>query len=101
MGRGADEAGGQSLDTVLDYLYEARGDIFENIFARSWSLLSENARRVLMVMPIFATSASKEAIEAASDVHKWDLDEALGQLVEMWLVAVSYTHLTLPTKRIV
>ncbi|MFQ6059416.1 MAG: NB-ARC domain-containing protein, partial [Anaerolineae bacterium] len=72
---------GQSLDTVLDYLYGARGDIFENIFARSWGLLSENARRVLMVMPIFAASASKPAIEAASDVHKWDLDEALGQLV--------------------
>jgi tetratricopeptide (TPR) repeat protein len=80
---------GQSLDTVLDYLYEARGDVFENIFARSWELLSENARRVLMVMPIFATSASKPAIEAASDVHKWDLDEALGQLVEMWLVEAS------------
>ncbi len=80
---------GQSLDTVLDYLYEARGDIFENIFARSWGLLSENARCVLMVMPIFATSASKPAIEAASDVHKWDLDEALGQLVEMWLVEAS------------
>jgi len=80
---------GQSLDTVLDYLYEARGDVFENIFARSWSLLSENAKRVLMVMPIFATSASKPAIEAASDVHKWDLDEALGQLVEMWLVEAS------------
>jgi len=80
---------GQSLDTVLDYLYEARGDIFENIFARSWGFLSENARCVLMVMPIFATSASKEAIEAASDVHKWDLDEALGQLVEMWLVEAS------------
>ncbi len=80
---------GQSLDTVLDYLYEARGDIFENIFSRSWELLSENARRVLMVMPIFATSASKAAIEAASDVHKWDLDEALGQLVEIWLVEAS------------
>jgi tetratricopeptide (TPR) repeat protein len=80
---------GQSLDTVLEYLYEARGDIFESIFARSWRLLSENAGRVLMVMPIFATSALKEAIEAASDVHKWDLDEALGQLVEMWLVEAS------------
>jgi len=80
---------GQSLDTALDYLYEARGDIFENIFSRSWSFLSENARRVLMVMPIFATSASKPAIQAASDVHKWDLDEAMGQLVEMWLVEVS------------
>lgn len=80
---------GQSLDTVLDSLYEARGDVFENIFARSWSLLSESAKRVLMIMPIFAASASKEAIEAASNVHKWDLDEALGQLVEMWLVEAS------------
>ena len=80
---------GQSLDTVLDYLYEARGDVFENIFARSWGLLRENAKRALMVIPIFATSASKPAIEAASDVHKWDLDEALGQLVEMWLVEAS------------
>ncbi|MBC8264068.1 MAG: tetratricopeptide repeat protein [Anaerolineales bacterium] len=80
---------GQSLDTVLDYLYGARSAIFENIFARSWELLSENARRVLVVMSIFATSASKPAIEAASDVHKWDLHEALGQLVEMWLVEAS------------
>lgn len=42
-----------------------------------------------MVMSLFATSASKAAIEAASDVHEWDLDEALGQLVEMWLVETS------------
>ena len=49
---------GQSLDTVLAALHEARGDIFDNVFARSWSLLTENARQVLMVMPFFATSAS-------------------------------------------
>jgi tetratricopeptide (TPR) repeat protein len=77
---------GQSLDTVLAALHEARGDIFDNIFIRSWSLLAENARQVLMVMPVFATSASREGIEAASDVHHFALDEALGQLVEMSLV---------------
>jgi hypothetical protein len=36
-------------------------------------------------MPVFAASASKTAIEAASDIHKWELDEGLGQLVELWL----------------
>ncbi len=77
---------GQSLDTVLAALHEAKGDIFEEVFARSWSLLSEEARCVLMVMPIFAASASRAAIEAASDVHHYALDEGLGQLVEMWLV---------------
>ena len=77
---------GQSLDTVLAALHGARGDIFDYIFARSWELVSEDARRVLTVMPLFATSASREAIEAASDVRHFALDEALGQLVEMSLV---------------
>jgi len=80
---------GQSLDTVLAALHEARGDIFEEVFARSWSLLSDDARRILMVMPIFAASASRDAIEAASDMHHFALDEGLGQLVEMWLVEVT------------
>jgi len=77
---------GQSLDTVLGALHEARGDIFDNIFTRSWDLLPTSGRQVLVVMPLFATSASREAIEAASDVHHFVLDEALGQLVEMSLV---------------
>jgi len=80
---------GQSLDTVLTALHEAKGDIFEQVFARSWSLLTEDAQKVLMVMPIFASSASRDAIEAASDVHHFALDEALGQLVQMWLVEVT------------
>jgi tetratricopeptide (TPR) repeat protein len=77
---------GQSLDTVLEALHEARGDIFDCIFARSWNLLVEDARQVLMAMSLFATSVSREGIEAASDVHHFALDEALGQLVEMSLV---------------
>ena len=77
---------GQSLDTVLAALHEARGSIFDAIFVRSWDLLSASARQVLTVMPIFATFASRAGIEAASDVHHFALDEALGQLVEMSLV---------------
>jgi len=80
---------GQSVDGVLNSLHEARGDIFEFIFKRAWSLLSDSAKRILLVMPIFAASASKAAIEAASDIHKWELDEGLGQLVELWLLEAS------------
>jgi tetratricopeptide (TPR) repeat protein len=80
---------GQSLDTVLLALREAEGNIFDYTFARSWDLLSETARQVLMVMLLFATSASRAGIEAASDVHHFALDEALGQLVEMSLVDAS------------
>ncbi|MBD3337477.1 MAG: hypothetical protein GF353_00120 [Candidatus Lokiarchaeota archaeon] len=80
---------GQSLDAVLKSLHEAKGDIFEEVFNKSWDLLSGEAQSILMVMPIFVSSASKEAIEAASDVHHFPLDQALGQLVEMWLVEVT------------
>ena len=89
---------GQSLDTVLTALHEARGDIFEEVFARSWSLLSEETRCILMVMPIFAASASCAAIEVASDVHHYALDEGLGQLVEMWLVEAT-DELDAPRRR--
>ncbi|MGH7597576.1 MAG: NB-ARC domain-containing protein [bacterium] len=80
---------GQSIEGVLNSLYGAKGDFFENIFQRAWSLLSESSHKILMIMPIFASSASKTAIEAASDVHGWDLDEGLGQLVELWLLEAS------------
>jgi LuxR family glucitol operon transcriptional activator len=80
---------GQSIEGVLNSLYGASGDIFELIFKRAWSLLSEASARILMIMPIFAYSASKAAIEAASDIHKWELDEGLGQLVELWLLEAS------------
>lgn len=80
---------GQTLEGVLNSLHGAQGDIFEFIFQRAWSLLTEPARSVLLLMPIFAYSASKTAIEAASEVHKWDLDEGLGQLVELWLLEAS------------
>lgn len=80
---------GQSIEGVLNSLHGARGDIFEFIFQRAWSLLSEPAKQILTVMPVFAASASKAAIEAAGDVHHWELDEALGQLVELWLLEAS------------
>jgi LuxR family glucitol operon transcriptional activator len=80
---------GQTLEGVLNSLHGAQGDIFEFIFQRAWSLLTDPARNILLLMPIFAYSASRPAIEAASEVHKWDLDEGLGQLVELWLLEAS------------
>jgi len=77
---------GQSIDGVLNSLHGAGGDIFEFIFKRAWSLLAEASTRILLIMPIFAYSASKAAIATASDVHQWELDEGLGQLVELWLL---------------
>mgnify|MGYP006289021193 CR=1 FL=1 len=80
---------GQSLDSVLAALYEARGDVFEEVFTRSWTLLSSDARCVLKALPLFAAPASPAALEATSDIHHYILKEAIGQLVEMSLIEVT------------
>jgi len=80
---------GQSLDTVLAALYKAQGDIFNEIFVRSWSVLTPESQRVLMVMSLFAGSASRDAIKTADMLPDIALDEALEQLSEMSLVEVS------------
>jgi SAM-dependent methyltransferase/Tfp pilus assembly protein PilF len=79
---------GQSLDSVIAALEAATGTIFNDIFDRSWNLLSQHAQQLLRVMPIFVTDTSRSAIEQVSNVHNGDLDEALGQLVQMSLLNV-------------
>ncbi|NTU81388.1 MAG: hypothetical protein HGA45_18750 [Chloroflexales bacterium] len=46
------------LQQVVDDLYAARGEIFDKLFTRAWSLLDEAARRVLLVATFFPTGAS-------------------------------------------
>jgi hypothetical protein len=79
---------GETLDHVLEYLYGARGELFEFLFRRSWELLSISAQRILIAMTVFASPAKKEAISAVSDVHDAELDKGLAQLVEMGLLNI-------------
>lgn len=80
---------GQSLDLVLQALQDAKADIFEGMFFRSWSLLSAEAKAILTVMSIFAASASLDGIEAASDKHDDHLHSGVAQLAEMQLLDAS------------
>lgn len=80
---------GQGLDDVLHAFRQARGEIFETMFSRSWSLLSPEAQRIVMVMPLFSAPATREAIGAACDVSGDALVNGIGQAVEMWLLEVT------------
>ena len=80
---------GQSIDSVLNSLHDAEGNIFEAIFERAWLLLSRTSKAVLTILPVFASSASKDAIAMVCDLSGEEIREGLGQLVEMWLVEVS------------
>lgn len=84
---------GLSLDEVLERLATAdEEEIFDTIFQRNWhDLLASDdySKHVLMTMTFFSTTASKEAIEAGSDVHHAYLRAAIKRLVELSLVDVS------------
>ncbi|NCC32206.1 MAG: hypothetical protein EOM24_09305, partial [Chloroflexia bacterium] len=56
------------LQHVVDDLYAARGELFDDLFTRAWSLLDEAARRVLLVMTFFPASASGEVLSSTTDV---------------------------------
>ena len=85
-----------SLSRVVDDLRQARGqkveELYRFIYWRSWQLLSEDARRVLAIMPLLAESGGGLAqIGALSELHEESLAAALTQLVRLCLVNVRDT----------
>ncbi len=78
--------GGQTLDSVLHALKSAQGDIFEKMFARSWQLLSNNSKQVLLNMPLFSATVSIEALAATAKIDPADFHLSLNQLMKLWLL---------------
>jgi hypothetical protein len=81
------------LQQVVDDLYAARGELFDDLFARAWALLNEAARRVLMIATFFPTSASGEALSASADVQGFSFDRAVEQLMDLALLDVQQADL--------
>jgi tetratricopeptide (TPR) repeat protein len=73
------------IEAVIANLKDAAGELFETLFGKSWSLLSDFGQKLLMLMSLL-TSASKQAIDAASDCHGHELQEAIAQVTSMRLV---------------
>jgi hypothetical protein len=64
-------------------------ELYHHIYWRSWQLLSEEARRLLTIMPLVAESGGGlEQIAALSELAGADMMEALQQLVALCLVNV-------------
>jgi hypothetical protein len=73
------------LQQVVDDLYAARGELFEDLFTRAWALLDEAARCVLLVTTFFPTSASGEALSATANVQGFAFDRAIEHLSDLAL----------------
>jgi hypothetical protein len=81
------------LQQIIDDLYAARGDLFDDLFSRAWALLDEAGRRILMVMTFFPDSASGEALSATADVTGFDFDRAAERLTDLSLLDVQQEDL--------
>ncbi len=85
------------LERALSRLGKARGqcvsDLYRFIYWRSWELLDDAARRVLLAMPALAASGGYwENLLAVSDLSEHDLERAVQDLVRMSLLDVSGTE---------
>ncbi|NTU84898.1 MAG: AAA family ATPase [Chloroflexales bacterium] len=78
----------RTLQELVDDLYAARGDLFNDLFARAWALLDDAARRVLLVATFFPASARAEALQATADVQGFAFDRAVERLADLALLDV-------------
>lgn len=88
----------RTLQQVVDDLYAARGDLFDDLFARAWGLLDEAARRVLLALSCYTAGAGAAALAATADVGGYAFDRALERLADLSLVDVQQPDLTRPPR---
>jgi tetratricopeptide (TPR) repeat protein len=81
------------LQQVVNDLYAARGDLFDDLFTRAWALLDEAARRVLLVTTFFPDSTDGDALSATADVQGFALDRAAERLTDLALLDVQQENL--------
>ena len=86
------------LQDVVDDLYQARGELFEDLFHRSWALLDEAARRVLLSMTLFTASVDPEALSYTADVRGLTFVRALERLTDLAFVDAQQPDFTHPAR---
>lgn len=79
------------LQQVVDDIYAARGELFDDLFTRAWALLDEAAQRVLLVTTFFVDSASEEALATTADVQGYAFARTVERLTDMALLDVEQT----------
>jgi tetratricopeptide (TPR) repeat protein len=86
------------VQQVIEDLYSARGELFDDLFARCWALLDEASRRVLLSMPLFPASVSSEALKATADMQAFAFDRAVERLTDLALLDVQQDDLSGPVR---
>lgn len=86
------------LQQVVDDLYAARGELFDDLFDRAWSLLDEAARRVLIVTTFFPLSVDEKVLGATADVGGFALERSIERLNDLALLDVHQHDINAPSQ---
>ncbi|MFX1393736.1 MAG: NB-ARC domain-containing protein [Promethearchaeota archaeon] len=81
-------ASGLSINKILEKISNRDSELLEFCFNEAYNnLLTEKSKKVFSIFPIFSGDlVLKDQIEAASNLHKEELDEALSQLIQLSLI---------------
>ena len=86
---------GLSLRETVDQLYNANQtvhDLFDYLFVRTWETLNDNAKQIMLSIPLFVGAPSKEGLGVVAELASFHLDLALRQLVELSLLTPEETN---------
>jgi len=78
--------GQRPLTEVIDEIYGGRGNLFEDLFRRAWTLLDETTRHILMAMTLFPASASEVALSQVAGVQGFNFGRSGERLAELSLL---------------
>jgi LuxR family glucitol operon transcriptional activator len=93
MSLGYIKGGNLSFDEVVQQLEEAGDqvdDIFDYLFTKSWDLLPDDGRTILLSVPLFTGSVSREALKTVSGLNAYQFGQALRLLVNTKLLEVDH-----------
>jgi hypothetical protein len=90
--------GRQPLQKVVANIHAARCELFDDLFARSWELLDEAARRVLLAMLLFPAGASREGLEATAGIDMSAFNHALERITDLTLLDIEQIDLDSPSR---
>jgi hypothetical protein len=78
----------RSIQQIVDDLYAARGELFDDLFTRAWALLDEAARRLLLSATFFPASVSAATLSTTAGVADIVLKNPIDRLIDLALLDV-------------
>ncbi len=80
---------GQSIEMVINWIENAKGEIFKPIFNYSWSFLDNSSKLTLQAASIFVAPVTYAAFAGATKLSRSELESAITELAELSLLDAS------------